>query len=290
MPSLRAQILLLLPALSLLAGCTGTPKREGTSPLATPLMSADSCVLEIFFARFPFDDPEINLVMWQEVDEQHFPPGLRQRLLHNGFRVGLVDGQTPMALSRLLAFGDKPPPISAAQTTEADVLEDQPRVLRRHLQLRARQRSEIVASAVHEELPVLIHESGQLSGQTYAQAQALLAVKAFPQRDGRVRLELVPELHHDAARQRWVGSQGMMRLETARPRRVFSDMAVSATLSPGSMLVVGSLPSRPGSLGHHFFTEDNGRLEQKMLVIRLSQTQHDELFCPPEVLPLEEDL
>ena len=290
MPSLSGRILLLLPALFLLAGCTTPEKSKGKSPLVPARMSPDSCVLEIFFVRFPFDDPEVNFALWQEIDEQHFPAELRQRLVRNGFRVGLVDGQIPVTLSRLLELADKPPPTDGHETTDATELEDQPRILRRRLHLRAGRRSEIVASGIHEQLPVLIRESSQLTGQTYHQAQAVLAARAFPEDDGRVRLELIPELHHDAARPHWVGSQGMMWLRTRRPRRVFAEMGISATLSPGSMLVLGSLPNRLGSLGHHFFTEDQGQLEQKLLVIRLAQIQHDELFSPPEVLPLEEDL
>jgi hypothetical protein len=65
-------------------------------------------------------------------------------------------------------------------------------------------------------------------------------------------------------------------------------MAIDAALAPGQMLVLGSLVDRPGSLGHRFFTGQNdGKLEQKLLVIRLSQTQHDGLFDPPEVIPLD---
>jgi len=78
-----------------------------------------------------------------------------------------------------------------------------------------------------------------------------------------------------------------MRLKTARPRRTFDEMGISATLSPGSMLVLGSLANRPGSLGHHFFTEETDQLEQKLLLVRLSQTQHDELFCPSRELDLD---
>ena len=48
------------------------------------------------------------------------------------------------------------------------------------------------------------------------------------------------------------------------------------------------MPNRPGSLGHHFFTERQDRPEQKLLIIRLSQTQHDGLFNPPEPLKLDE--
>jgi hypothetical protein len=102
-------------------------------------------------------------------------------------------------------------------------------------------------------------------------------------------LELVPELHHGQPQQQWIAKQGMWRLETGRPKRAFDDMTLSADLAPGAMLVMSSLPNRPGSLGHYFFTEENGgRLEQKLLIIRLTQTQHDGLFNPPEPLKLEE--
>jgi hypothetical protein len=158
----------------------------------------------------------------------------------------------------------------------------------RHLQVRAGQRKEIVASGLYDELPVLISEPGRLGGQTYTQAQAVLAVKTDPQADGRVRVELVPELHHGEPRQRWVVEQGMWRLEAGKRRRVFKEMGLAATLSPGCMLLVGSLPDRRGSLGHHFFTEDGGQLQQKMLVLRLAQTQHDGLFGPSGVLPMRE--
>ena len=87
---------------------------------------------------------------------------------------------------------------------------------------------------------------------------------------------------------RWVGNQGMLRLEASRPKRVYDDMTITADLSPGAMLVLSSLANRPGSLGHHFFTQNDGRLEQKLLVVRLSQTQQDGLFSPPEPLKLED--
>ena len=289
MYSLPGRTVVLLPAL-LLVGCITTPIQKGRSPLKPAQMSPDSVVLDIFFVRFPFDDPQINGQLWQEIDEQHFPSEIRRRLTANGFRVGLVGGQLPITLSELLQLSDRPAPDGNVETGGTDdpiALDRQPQVLRRHLQLRTGRRSEILASGVYDELPVLISDRGQVCGQTYSKAQALLGVTAVAQGDGQVRLQLVPELHHDEVRQRWVGRQGMMRLKTDRPRRTFDEMGISATLSPGSMLVLGSLANRPGSLGHHFFTEDTGQLEQKLLVVRLSQTQHDELFCPSRELDLD---
>lgn len=269
------------------AGCN-TPLQKGKSPLAPAQMSRDSVVLEMFFVRFPFGDTTVNEKLWEEIDEQYFSPELRERLARNGFRVGLVSGQMPVELSKLLELGGKSAPSGDIEGAKVDELEAEPRVLRRHLQLRTGQRSEILASGVYAQLPVLMCESGQLCGQTYNQAQGLFAVKSFPQLDGRVRLELVPELHYDQPKQHWVGNQGMLRLEASRPKRAFDDMTLTADLVPGAMFVLSSLSNRPGSLGHHFFTENSGRLEQKLLIVRLSQTQQDGLFNMPEPLKLEE--
>ena len=286
MELLPGPVVLLLPASLALtpAGCI-TPVVQGKSPLTQVQMSPDSCVLEIFFVRFPFGDPEINGPLWDEVDEQHFSADLRRRMARNGFRLGLLDGQIPETLSKLLELSDTAAPIGAAsQINVADLASGSPPV-RRHLQIRGGQRKEIVASGLYEQLTVLISDAGGLGGQTYSQAQAILAVETSPESDGRVRVELVPELHYGKPRQRWVGRQGMLRLEAGKARRVFEEMGFSATLAPGSMLLLSSLPNRPGSLGHHFFTEDSGSLEQKLLVVRLAQTQHDGLFGPSGVLP-----
>ena len=39
------------------------------------------------------------------------------------------------------------------------------------------------------------------------------------------------------------------------------------------------MPTRPGSLGHYFFNEPDstGDPGRKLLIIRLSQTQHDDI-------------
>ncbi len=260
------------------------------SPLLPARMSPDSVVLEMFFVRYPFDDTTVNEKLWQEIDEQQFATDLRERLTQNGFRVGLVAGQMPTELAKLLELNDKP--AAPTEDLEGDVpqnLDEQPRVVRRHLQIRANHTGEIIASGVYAQLPLLMSEAGQISGQTYNQAQGIFQVTSVPQPNGQVRLDLTPELHYDQPRQRWVGSHGMMRLETGRPKRRFDELALSAEVAPGAMLVLGSLPNRKGSLGDYFFTEnDNGRAEQKLLIVRLSQTQHSGLFDPPQPLTLEE--
>jgi len=272
---------LALAAVASLVGCHHAVREPAKTLLSPARMSPDSCVLEVFFVRFPFGDPEINRTLWQQVDEQHFCSSLRQDLACNGFRVGVLSGRLPPELSELMALSDKPPPQEDLEAVPLESLEGEPSCVRRHLQLRTGTRSEILASGTHDLLPVLMRRGGELCGQTYRKAQAVFGVCAFAEPSGEVRLELMPEVHHDEARQRWIGDQGVLRLETSRPRRVFEELAISAELAPGDLLLVGSLPNRRGSLGHHFFSEDEGCPQQKLLIVRLSQTQHDPLFSPP---------
>jgi hypothetical protein len=245
-------------------------------------------VLDIFFARLPQGNEDFSGPLWNEVDEQAFPAEVRRRLAENGFRLGLVGERIPGKLAEVLELTDQVPSQSEAGETVMTSLESEPRVTRRHLQLRANQQSEIVTSEVYERLPVLTCDSGDVCGRTYPKAQGVLLAKAFPDRDGRVRLDLLPQLQYGEVQQRFTGRYGAFKLETGRSRRDFDHLAVSATLAPGSMIVMSCLPHCTGGLGHHFFTcQSSGKPEQKLLVIRLSQTQHDDLFDPQEPIPLD---
>jgi hypothetical protein len=286
MPYLRREIALLL-ALSALTGCT--PLHRGKSPLLPAQMSPDSVVLDMFFVRFPFGDAAVNEKLWEQIDEQPFAPDLRERLAQNGFRVGLIAGQIPVELSKLMELGDKPPPSGQMEGVNLTDMAAEPRVLHRHLQTRSGQPNTVLASSIYPELTVLLRRSDQLSGDTYQLAQGVFTVKATPQHDGRTRLQLVPELQHDQARQRWnLDNQGVLRMVTSKPSEAYDDMTIAADLPRGAMLIVGSLPNRPGSLGHYFLTQNDGQLEQKLLIVRLSQTQHDGLFLPTAPLNLDQ--
>ena len=284
------QIGLVLGLTVCFAGCRPfTP--PGKSPLRPAALSPQTMVLEILFARFPLGDPRANVTLWGDVDEQRLPTDVRLRLQRNGFRVGIIGGGLPAALAQILELKDGPPLTVDELNSRPVELESDAKVLRRHLQVRPGQRSELIASEVYPELAALLADGGQISGQTFQQAQAMLALKAFPEHDGRVRVDVVPEVHYGQVRQRWTGQQGMLRLEAGRERRTYDALGVVATLAPGHMLVMSSLPNRSGSLGRHFFCEEKtGRPEQKLLVIRLVQTQHDEtLPAAEETLPLRED-
>lgn len=276
---------LLLVALAVASGCSPVKPPSAKSLLTPASMAPESSALEVFFVRCPMGDRRANDMLWEQVDEQCLPAEVRIQLTRNGFRAGLIGGQIPDGLSKLLDLAKSPTEGSADRLQGAE-LQEEPQVIRRHLQVRPGVRQEIITSEVYDELPVLVSDAGQLAGQTYQQAQGMLALKTANVLDGRVRLELLPEIHYGQQRQRWVAGQGMYRLEAGRERRVFDSLAVSTSLARGQMFVMTCLANRPGSIGYHFFCDKRGgRCDQKLLVVRLVQTQHDDLLQPTETMP-----
>jgi hypothetical protein len=279
---------LALLCLAALAGCRNLAEQVGKSPLKPPHMSSDSVAMDVFFVRFPFGESEPNGLLWADVDEMHLAAEVRQRLARNGFRSGLIGGHVPMSLSKLMELKGKPAPRPESLENRVVDLEREPRVVRRHMELRAGVRTEVIASDIQEELSVLLCGPAGVEGESFRSAQAVLAVRVFPERDGRVRVRLVPEIQHGENKLRYVGTQGALRIEPGRAKRAFDEMAVEAVLAPGHILILSTPPDRSGTLGHRFFTQNtDGQVEQKLLVLRLAQTQHDELFEPADVLPLD---
>jgi hypothetical protein len=234
--------------------------------------------LEILFVRVPMGQPEVNGALWQAVDEQHLPTDLRRRLTKNGIRVGLLGSHVPVELARVLNMTDQP--VTDEDVQVIDELDSEPMVRRRLLQLRAGRRGEILASGVYDQLPLLLQEDGQLSGQTFKQAQGLFAVFPSVGKNGRVRLKLTPEVHHGQSKQQWTGEDGIFQMMMARPKEVFDRLRMETELAPGQMLLISCLADQPGSLGHYFFTDQSAQgLDQKLLVIRLAKMPPRELFA-----------
>jgi hypothetical protein len=276
MPPTRCHRLLLLMLLAL-AGCI-SPIQHGNGDLLKPAqMSPDSSVVDVFIVRLPSADPNVKEKLWETIDEQHFPIEVRERLANNGFRAGVVMGEMPVALFNLLELSNKPAPNGKIEQTTTTTFEESPNVVLQHLQLPSKQRAEILTSDIIPQVTVFVSDHG-LCGQVYRQAQCLFSLKLCPQADGNVRFDVVPELHHDQPKPQWSVSQGVTHIDFGRPRQVFDDMTISANLPIGAMIVLSSLPNKPGSLGHQFFNESKDSVQQKLLVIRLSQTQYSGLF------------
>jgi hypothetical protein len=279
----RTSIGVILGSMSLLSGCNpfGLFKRESIEGegLPTARMSTESFGLEVYFIRFPLHDPEMNGKLWESVDEQSLPVDVRRRLEANGLRAGMVSKAVPEPLRARMN-----PDQTAAESEESQVLEfdKESTVRRRWLAARSGQRNEILASDVLATAsPLVVAADGAVSGRTFSRAQGVFSLKARPEPDGRVRLELVPEFAHGDPVQKFVPGDGnSFRVEASRPREVYDGLKMEFILSPGEMVVVSARAELTGSLGRHFLTSRLGEAEeQKLLVIRLAQTQTSALFA-----------
>src|ERR1051326_6064938 len=172
---LRAMTALL--AMAALGGCSSwqqtAPKEQS---LLKPISLADDGVqLEIVAIRFPFGDEDLNDSMWNEIDEQQLPLSVRQKLADAGLRAGVIGGQMPAALARMMASAEQGP---ANAIAAAASLEQSPPVTRQQMQLHSGWHGEIISSSIYPQLPQLTREEGRLSGQTYSAAQGVLQAKA----------------------------------------------------------------------------------------------------------------
>jgi hypothetical protein len=159
---------------------------------------------------------------------------------------------------------------------------------RRHS--RAGRTGEIIVSERADRWSVLYRDArGSLTGGNLLNPQGLFRVTTHPRGDGQVTLDLVPEIQHGDARMQPSAAAGVLTFLPGRPSKAYSELKMESLLAGGDVLVVGKLPDSPGTLGHHFFTSGVQAEQQKLILIRLAQTQYDDLFRTPpgEAAPVE---
>lgn len=267
----------------LVGGCARliAQPEEQPSELPPPRMSPDSVVLEIAFVQIPAVDEASYEQIWREADEQHFPAELRRDLAANGLRAGIVGQNLPDKLRERLDAAPQHRPDRTEDVTTSDVeINRAPR----RIQSRNGQRAKILVSKTHASLPLLLQEQGYVRGHLLDDAQCLFALRSYAQGDGRVKLDITPEVEHGELRTQWVGGEGSLMQRVGRERLVFDRLHLEGKLNPGQVLLISTTPEIKG-LGEHFFSETaGGTVERTLLLVRVAQTQFDDLFAPDQVV------
>ncbi|MCL4201300.1 MAG: hypothetical protein KJ000_02315 [Pirellulaceae bacterium] len=261
-------------ALLLSAFCACSPWSVASidqSLLKPPRMSPDSVVLELAFLDVSEQDE-----LWGEVDEQILPVDLRRKLTQQGLRTGVTGVQLPGWIIDRLEQQKKT--IEIDEQTGSAVVGDQDGP--RRLQCRSDHPREIDIGPVRKELVLAADATEQQPERTLKDALCRLSVVSQAQGDGRVHLKLTPEIAHGPPRHRWVGGDGSFRIHLSQDHERYDDLTISAVLSPGQTFVLAGTQEVHG-LGQHFFPEGE-RLpnHRRILLLRLAQTQLDDLFNP----------
>ncbi|HVX10346.1 MAG TPA: hypothetical protein VHC22_04160 [Pirellulales bacterium] len=270
-----------LALLAVAAGCSKLPRGASLLPAAPAL---DHVALELFFVRFPLEEQSASTALWSSVDEQTIDLDVRRRLSAAGLAVGQVGGQLPPALVELLHVSDDAPLPTANQVAVVD--SSKPPVVHRKLidvyQIETPSRIVVTGDRErHPKLTVLLRdESDAVRGWTFRNAQGTLVTKVVPEPDGRVKLDIAPEVEYGEARQQIMpGEGGAWTMQIVPPRKTFDSLRFTATMSPGEVLIVGRRGDQPGSLGHQFFTDSRSDVPtQIVLLIRVMKGKADDLF------------
>ncbi len=257
----------------------------GAGLLKSNLLSArsknpDSVIIETVLVRFPASSTEDLEEVWRLCNETFADLPLRQRLDLNGLRCGVIMGELPSIIRTQIEE------TSNRQTTDAiehaGLATDVDNRMRR-LQCRAGRRKDLLVKPdVTGPLTVLTTRDGKhVCGETYQRATVLFDLRANPHGDGSATIELTPEIQHGEHRQVFVTSEFGTRPEMRRALQNWSEMKISARLAPGQILVLSST-SPAKALGSTFFVTQNADHtdERVMLLVRLAESQLDDLFAP----------
>jgi hypothetical protein len=272
--AMRACVLLF--ALLAAAGCkVAEPHSAARSPLLPLSVAPEAITLEVFSAPAPHDDAHFDK-LWKFVDEQSLDALLRTRLAANGIRAGLVGPNIPDSLAQVLKVTDRR---IAEDQRQLVSMNPDGGVTLRVVHAQAGKRTELVIPHVREEMSLLECVDGLARGKTYHKAECRLALRAFNEADGRVQLELTPELHYGEFKSRVRGSDGMWLWTQERAKRVFHELKLEPIVASGQMFLIASRPDRSGSAGDHFFTDTSGDKPVAMLwVFRVSRAAPDRAF------------
>lgn len=258
--------------LSLTAPRNARPAPVGTDT-AAPKPAPRTIAVELIFARFEEHDAACRDELWHEVDEQAIDDALRRRLTANGLRVGIVTGDLPPHLAERIL------PDRAAPSTTSELAVTESPLTHRLLRLLPGRRSEILAATAIADLVLLETGDGQVRGGTFRDATGLFELKVRPAADGRVRIELVPEIKHGPLERSWVGEDGMFRMEASQRRHRRDDLALGVELREGGLLIVGCAGEKGATLGDALLRDQGGnRSTLRLLAIRPLGSAVDPMF------------
>ena len=244
--------------------------------------SPDLVEVDTVIVRFSEEESIKLPKIWMQSDESFLDIELRRQLDTNGLRAGILYGEIPVEIREQL---ERSANSSASALEEAGLAADADTRMRKLRCFAGKRKDVNIRRQVNEVLHVLTKFDGNVSGQSMEGANAIFDMRVVPDTSGAAEIKLVPEIQYGQARQSFVSSEFGVRPEMKREQQRWEQLAISARLRPGQVLMIGSVqPTR--SIGEAFFTTNTAEQtrEHTLLLIRLVGTQLDGLFDPDTVL------
>jgi hypothetical protein len=236
---------------------------EWLRPTLPPLRSAaDAVQLQVVFVERPADDPALQHLVWQEVDQVGAtPPAVRSVLADNGGRVAQCGSNLPPTLQNLLGLSVEG---SAARPADHSTTRSH------QLSLPSGQDSEVLVNGPLEHCRVRFVLNGQQEILEFEQTRCVLRIKPIRLQDGWVKLEITPEIHHGESRLRHASTAEGWAFRPGQLTEVRHALKFQLTLNTGELALVGAGDGPTDTVGQRFFRHDqDGQARQRLLVIRV---------------------
>lgn len=253
-------------------------------------MTHDAVALEVGLVQLDESQVDQFEQFWRLLDHQKLEFALRRRLDENGFRAGVMPSQPPAHFLELV----KPRPVELEsldlvqqQLAAQEKLSPKSRMLV-HQRI-VNRRSEIYrveSSELHPLAQWEIHLQGQTTSGLGENVQPIWEVTTVPRGDGTAQVSLTPRINQGPVRTTIGVGEQEFAYDSGQAGQLLSALAVSVVLRPGETVVLAPTPDRT-DLGKLFFDslkpsevahQTPSRLTHRILLVRLVQTQLDDLF------------
>lgn len=209
--------------------------------------------------------------VWQWVDETCIAPSLRQNMLRNGIRVGLVNNEEEFR--KQLTDPENDRNLVETFLAEASIASDLAHGTQ-SLSMRLGRRYELPLRQPFEGSHVaMIREGDELIGKTMQNAQYVLALTSSRGRTPeQIELKLHPEIQHGDTVRKWVSSDTALRIDSRREAWQLKGLNLRLNAREGDLFVIA--PTQPLSgLAKHMLsgTGQDNQQQQLILLIRVAQ-------------------
>ena len=273
LPPLRYRLAIAVSFICLLAlGCTqwnATTKASGVAKLPIPQMSRDSIGIEVATVTVSAERQHMLEDIFSRLDEQVLPPETRQVLALNGFRAGVLGAQLPENLKLLLleTSDRKQHPTADTHQYQDDL---------KYIQCRPDSPRLVKLWKAHRDIVANYNNGEFATSEELEEANCHVRVSGTQNGSLGATIQIVPEIEFGPLRQQYVVQDNAFHIEAKRDVIEYDQLAMDLPLRSGEVLMV-TCDSDPKKLGQSFFVEpDYG--SQKLLLIRLSQTQFEDYF------------
>lgn len=270
-----------LLGLCVFAGCSLFPGRgpAGSVQLNRPALppiqtSSDAVQLELFLIDRPADDPLLGQALWREVDQIAAISAETREVLHqNGFQIGHAGSSPPQAVQKLLGL--------VTDLSANDSSNGKPMVGLRK-QLPPGVETEVQASSPIEKCKIKIVEGERTKTCEYEQVRCMFRLKSARLRDGWIRIDFQPEIHHGELRARYTPTEDILTTtgfngpggwayQSRQKVDVRQALQFSLTMNVGEIAIITASPEHPESMGDWFFRrDDDGSMKQRLLIVRVA--------------------